>query len=213
VRNAFRRITRLLLMLTLPLAVGVLLFNRDLVTTWVGAGQYGGQLLTASLSAYCVIVSLQRVAIVYWFVFGWMRLLTVTCLLQGAVNFGLAFYLSKTLGIGGITLALVVVVVPQTIMLWRRLGNFLEVNVLALLAESLARTALPLLAASIAGWQVHRFVHIAQRHFFSLAAELAAFAIVYALAAYPLVLIKQDREQIKSHLGSLLLRASALPPR
>ena len=207
IRNALRRITRLLLMLTLPLAVGVLMFNRDLVTTWVGAGQYGGTLLTASLAAYCVIVSLQRIAIVYWFVFGWMRLLTITCLLQGVANLGLAFCLSKTLGIGGITLALVIIIMPQTIILWHRLGKFLEINVIALLGESIARTAVPLLAASIAGWEAHRFVIIAQHRFASLAAELGAFAIVYAVAAYPLVLVKQDRDQIKSHLGSLLVRA------
>jgi O-antigen/teichoic acid export membrane protein len=209
VRNALRRITRLLLALTLPLAAAVLLFNRDLVATWVGPAQYGGALLTASLAAYCVVVSLQRIAIVYWFVFGWMRLLTITCLLQGAANFGLAFYLSKTLGIGGITLALVVVILPQTVMLWHRLGKFLEVSVPALLGESIARAALPLAAASIAGWQAHRFVVIAQHRFVGLAAELAAFALVYAVAAYPLVLLKQDRDQIKGHLGGLLARAWA----
>lgn len=205
--NALRRIIRLLLTLSLTLAAGVLLFNRDLVTTWVGAGQYGGPLLTASLAAYCVVVALQRTAIVYWFAFGWLRLLSITFLLQGAANFGLAYYLSKTLGIGGITLALVVVILPQTIMLWRRLGKFLGVNILALLGESVARTAAPLAAAAIAGAQVHRFVHIAQRHFLGLAAELAAFAVVYAAAAYPLVLLKEDRRQLKSHLRGMLARA------
>jgi O-antigen/teichoic acid export membrane protein len=211
VQNALRRITRLLLMLTLPLSVGVLMFNRDLVTTWVGAGQYGGTLLTASLAAYCVVISLQRVVIVYWFAFGWMRLLTITCLLQGAANFGLAFYLSKVLGIGGITLALVVVILPQTFLLWHRVGKFLEVNVITLLAECFARAILPLAVAAFAGWQASRFVTIGRHHFWDLAAELAAFVVAYAATAYPLVLLKQDREQIKSYVGSLLVRKRTAP--
>ena len=206
VRSALRRITRLLLTLTLPLSVGVLMFNRDLVTTWVGAGQYGGTLLTASLAAYCVVISLQRVVVVYWFVFGWMRLLTITCLLQGAANFGLAFYLSKIFGIGGITLALVVIILPQTVMIWYRVGKFLDINVIPLLGDCIARTALPLAAAAIAGWGASRFVTIGRHRFIDLAMELAAFAVVYAVAAYPLALLKEDREQIKSHLRGILVR-------
>ncbi|MGB0122318.1 MAG: oligosaccharide flippase family protein, partial [Silvibacterium sp.] len=57
-RSALLRITRLLMGLTLPLAVGALLFNRDLVTTWVGPRQYAGTLLTASLAGFCVVASI-----------------------------------------------------------------------------------------------------------------------------------------------------------
>ena len=101
-RSALLRITRLLMGLTLPLAVGALLFNRDLVTTWVGPRQYAGTLLTASLAGFCVVASIQRVAIDYSFVFGWIRLLTVTSLLQGIANFGLAFFFARLFGLGGI---------------------------------------------------------------------------------------------------------------
>ena len=143
-RGALRRITRLLLALTLPLATGVLLFNHDLVTTWVGGQQYAGMLLTASLAAFCIIVSLQRVAISYSFTFGWMRLLTTTALIQGLANFGLGILFAKLFGLGGITLALVIVVLPQSVILWHRVGRFLEVNVPSLLGGCMARALVPL---------------------------------------------------------------------
>jgi O-antigen/teichoic acid export membrane protein len=199
-RQVLHRLTRLLLTLTLPLAVGVLLFNRDLVITWVGPHQYAGTLLTASLSAFCVIATIQRLAIDYAFTFGWMRLLTATAFLQGVANFGLAFLLAKHLGMGGITLALSIVVVPQTVILWQKVGRFLKVNVLALLGECLLRAIVPLSAASLVGWGiVHRLVTIRQHVFFPLLAETLSFTLVYGALAYVFMLVAHDRDEIKRY--------------
>ncbi len=199
-RGALKRITRLLLVLTLPLATGVLLFNHDLVITWVGGQQYAGMLLTTSLAAFCIIVSLQRVAINYSFTFGWMRLLTTTALIQGLANFGLGILFAKLFGLGGITLALVIVVLPQTVILWHRVGRFLEVNVPRLLGGCVMRALVPLGGGAVCGLLVHRMVVIRQRHFSGLLAEVFAFILVYSTLAYPLLLFDQDRAEIKRYL-------------
>lgn len=211
--NALRRITRLLLALTLPLATGVLLFNRDLVIVWVGLRQYAGTLLTASLAAFCIIVSLQRVAVIYSFSFGWMRVLTTTGLVQGVANFGLAYFLAKRFGLGGITLSLVIVVLPQTFILWQRVGRFLELNIITLLGACFLRAVIPLGAAAAAGLLVHRIVVIAQRHFIGFTAETLAFLVVYALLAYPLVLADHDRREIARYLSVFLVRSKQIPRR
>ncbi|HEX3435183.1 MAG TPA: hypothetical protein VHT24_00330 [Pseudacidobacterium sp.] len=212
-RSTLHRILRLLLALTLPLATGVLLFNQDVVITWVGPKQYAGTLLTASLAAFCIIVAIQRMAITYSFVFGWMRLLTTTALIQGAANFGLAFYLAKQLGLGGITLALVIVVLPQTIILWHRIGRFLEVNVTGLLGGCVTRSLIPLGCAAVCSFLVHRMVVIGQRHFLALLAEMLAFTLVYAVLAYPLVLFEHDRTEVKRYLRSFAGRGKSMPRR
>lgn len=200
VRNALLRITRLLITLMLPLAVGALLFNRDLVTTWVGPGQYAGFLLTASLAIFCIVSSIQRIAIDYSFTFGWMRLLTVTSLLQGIANFGLAFFFEKLFGLGGITLALALIIMPQTVVLWHRIGRFLEVNVIAQCGECFLRALVPLSAATLVGWGVvHRFVGIHKHAFVPLLAEMLAFTIVYFALAYIFMLSDRDRDDVKRY--------------
>ena len=202
-QNALRRITRLLLALTLPLATGVLLFNRDLVITWVGAKQYAGFLLTASVSAFCVVAAFQRVAVLYSFSFGWVRLLNVTGLLQGVANFGLGYLLAKWLGLGGISLALVIVIVPQTVFLWHKVGKFLQVGGFALLSSCLLRALLPLAAASACGLLVHGFVVIGRHHFSALLAECFAFLSVYILLGWRFILFEQDRTLLLSWARSL----------
>ncbi len=213
-RSALLRITRLLMGLTLPLAVGALLFNRDLVTTWVGPRQYAGTLLTASLAGFCVVASVQRVAIDYSFVFGWMRLLTTTSLLQGIANFGLAFLFAKLFGLGGITLALTIVLLPQTVILWRRVGRFLKVNVVALYGECFLRALIPLSAAALVSWgTVHRFARIRQHAFFPLLAEIIVFTLVYGALAYPLMLFDHDRREIRRYGRNFVNRGRSVGQR
>ena len=201
-RNALLRITRLLMTLMLPIAVGAILFNRDLVTAWVGPREYGGTLLTVSLAAACLVASVQRVVIDYSFAFGWMRLLTVTSLLQGIANFGLGLLLAKLFGIGGIMLALAIVSLPQAVILWRRVGRFLKVNVIALYGECLLRSLIPLSAAALVSWGlVHRFISIRKHSFGPLGAEMLAFTLVYLVLAYIFMLSGQDRNDVTRYGG------------
>jgi len=206
-RNALLRITRLLMTMTLPLAVGTLLFNRDLVTTWVGPRQYAGNLFTWSLAGFCVIASIQRLVIDYSFVFGWMRILSVLTILQGIVNFGLAFLLARFFGLGGIMLALTLVIVPQTVILWHRVGRFFELNPLTLFGGYFLRASIPLAAASlVASGIVHRHVEIRQHAFLPLLTEILTFTVVYGALAYPLMLFAHDRAEIRRYGRSIVTR-------
>lgn len=197
VRQTFIRLVRVLLTMVLPLAAGVLLFNHDMVVSWVGPKQYAGTLLTAALSAYCVLNGLQGIAIQYAVVFGWMRFLAVTSVLQGLVNFGLGLYLGRLLGLGGITLALVIVILPVVVILSFKIGRFLDLSVGRLLAGCALRAAIPLIAASAVGYFAHSFVHVRTHHFGGFVVEGSSFVTVYFLLAYFMTMAGEDREILK----------------
>jgi O-antigen/teichoic acid export membrane protein len=193
VRTSFSRITRLQLLFGFPLAAGILLFNRDLISAWVGPKQYAGVLLTVALGIYCMVSGLQGIAIRFSYVFGWMRLLAVTSILQGFANFGLGLYLGRTLGLGGISLALLIVVMPQLFILLRRIGNALRLNVVTLLVGCTLKAVIPLAAAFAVGLLAHRFVQIRVHHFGGFLAETVPFIFVYFSLAYFIYLTDQDR--------------------
>lgn len=212
-RYVFTRLMRLMLIMTLPLAAGVYLFNRDLVVTWVGAQQYAGNLLTVSVALYCTVYAVQGIAILFSFVFGWVRLLAITSLLQGAANFGLGYYLGRKLGLGGISLALVLVLMPQLLILLRKLNVTLSVNIAALLGKITVRAIIPIAAASAAGLFVHSLVSIAHRHYSGLIFECLAFTAVYAVAAYFLMMTKQDHGDIQRYFSILMNKRKSLQAR
>jgi O-antigen/teichoic acid export membrane protein len=206
VRQTFIRLMRVLLLMILPLSVGVLLFNRDIVVSWVGPQQYAGTLLTVALSAYCVVNGLQGIAIQYSVVFGWVRFLAISCILQGLANFGLGFYLGRSIGLGGITLALVIVVLPQVVILLHKIGRYLDLHVARLLAGWAVRSAIPLAAASVVGLAAHRFVHIRTHHFGGFLIEGCAFSAVYFTLAYFMFMADQERNDLKRFVRIVLAK-------
>jgi len=213
VRNAFVRLCRLLLLFNLPLAIGVLIFNRDLVVTWVGEQQYAGTLLTASLAAFCVVNAIQRLVILFAFIFGWVRLLSMTAFIQGVTNFGLAFYLGKHMGLGGITLALVIVLLPQLVILIRKISERLTVNVVGVLGNTALRSLVPLAVAAGFGLLVHAHVVIARKHFVGLLAEIGTFAVVYGVLAWFFMMSDQDHNDARRFTIGAVSRFRRRPAR
>jgi O-antigen/teichoic acid export membrane protein len=205
-RKAFLRLVRLLLLMSMPMAIGVLLFNRDVVTTWVGAQQYAGPLLTGSLSIYCLTLGIQNLVILIAFVFGWVQLLSITALLQGLANFALAFYFGRRFGVGGITLALVVVLMPQLILLLKKIDRSLKISSTLFIGRCVLQSAIPLALASALSYAVHRYVRIAHRHYGSLLSELIVFVGVYCILAWHFQLAKEDRDDSRRYATAIFAK-------
>jgi O-antigen/teichoic acid export membrane protein len=207
VRQAFSRITRLQLLFGFPLALGVLLFNHDLITTWVGSGQYAGLLLTASLAVYCLFSGLVGIAIRFAYVFGWMRVLASTSILQGLANFGLGLFLGRRIGLGGIALALAIVLLPQLAILLFMIGKFLQINVARLLARCTIRSVIPLAVASLGSLLAHSVVQIHVHHFGAFLGETLPFVALYFPLAYFFYMHDQDRNDAKRFFSAAIGRS------
>jgi O-antigen/teichoic acid export membrane protein len=212
-RNVFLRLVRLLLIMAMPMSIGVLLFNRDVVVTWVGEQQYAGTLLTVSLSIYCVTLGIQNLAILFAFVFGWVRMLSITAILQGLANLALAFYFGKRFGVGGITLALLVVLLPQLALLLHKIDRYLGIGSIRFILRCVLQSALPLALASASSYAVHQVISIAHKHYASLLAELGTFAIVYGLLAWYFQLSDEDRADGRRYLSAIGARLNQLTSR
>lgn len=196
-RSAFVRLTRVSLLLVAPLAVGSICFNRDLVTCWVGRSQFGGSLLTITLALFCVLESMRGIGSLFAVAQGWTRLLTITSLFQGFANIGLAMLFSKLFGIGGIPLALCVAVLPQVVILFRRISSTLEVSAVSVITTTILRLLLPLSIASLLGYLVHKAVRIGYHSPLGLIAECCVFLLGYVSVAYPASLHEQERREVK----------------
>lgn len=209
-KRAYLRLTRIILFLTLPLALGVLLYNRDLVTCWVGSQQYAGNLLSATLAAFLVLDCIRVLSVLIAFAQGWVRLLTATALIQGIANLGFGFLFGKWLGLGGVTLALSIVGLPQLILLGRKMEKTFSLGIVPHIAKNLLRLTIPLASAGLASRFVHSRVTIAHRHFGGLLLECAVFLVIYLSCAYPLALHPQDRDDIGRYLWSALRRGKRI---
>jgi hypothetical protein len=110
------------------------------------------------------------------------------------------------MGLGGITLALVIILLPQVFILIQRISRYLGLNIAGLLAKTILRSLVPLAAAASLGLLVHAHVVIARRHFVGLLAELGVFAIVYALLAWFFLMTTDDHHDARRFTNSVLSR-------
>ncbi len=209
----FVRLLRLMLMMTFPLAVGTVLFNKDVVTCWVGYPLYAGSLMSNSLAVYIGISAIQGIVIVFCFAIGWVRLLAASSLLVGITNFGLGMLLGHLLGLGGITLSLVIVMIPQVAVLLFKLDRTFGINSLAVLGNLILRSILPLGLASAAALYVHNRVIIARHHFAGLTLECLTFAALYSLAAYFLMMNQEDQTDSRRYLSKIVSAGRSLHAR
>ncbi|MDR3414448.1 MAG: hypothetical protein P4L87_26380 [Formivibrio sp.] len=208
-RNAFIRLTRIILLFALPLAAGTIIFNRDLVVAWVGLPQYAGGLFTVSLALFCVILIVQRQLIVYSFAFGWIRLLMVTALLQGAANLALAFYLTRFMGLSGITIALLISTIPQTIILWLKVTKRLGVDTRDLIVDCFKRVTIPLVLASAAGLLAQRLFTVGYHDIMGLLFVTAPFGLTYTAIAYSWSIEPRERDAISGKVRQIFKALSA----
>jgi hypothetical protein len=186
------------------------LFNRDVVTSWVGKLQYGGDLLTYTLALFCVLNGVRGICTLFAFAQGWMGLLGSTAVVQGAAGFGLGYWMGKELGLGGITLALSLVCLPQIFLLLRKIEQTYSIGVAAHFMGILLRLLIPLAAATAAGEVVHFRVKIAEHHFLGVTLECLAFLAAYCLAGYPLALHREDRADVRRYAHSVLRMGTQL---
>ncbi|MGC8549294.1 MAG: hypothetical protein ACP5M4_06310 [Acidobacteriaceae bacterium] len=206
----FVRLLRLMLMMTFPLAVGVILFDKDVVTCWVGAPLYAGALMSNALGLYISLSAIQGIVIVFCFAIGWVRLLAASSFLVGITNFGLGLLLGHLLGLGGIMLSLVLVMIPQVLVLLSRLDRTLEVNTLAVVGKLFLRSIIPLGLASLSALFVHSKVVIAKHHFSGLLLECLTFVILYSPVTYLLVMNHQDQADFQRYLSKAVFGARRL---
>jgi O-antigen/teichoic acid export membrane protein len=145
-RRTFLRMHRLTANLALPLAAGVLLFNRSLVSLWVGHRQDGGELMSAAVAALALAVSLEHVNVVFAMALGLEQAVMRFALAEAAIAVALSCVLGRLWGAGGIPAAVALAIVPKTLYLQTVLAARLGVGH----AEYLKACVLPAAAATMA---------------------------------------------------------------
>ena len=199
VTAAFIRIQHLTTMLTLPLAFGVLLFNRDLVTAWVGPAQYGGTVMSFGLALFCLIIGVQHMTNLFSFVFGWVRIVSIAILFEAIANIGFGLLLGHWIGIGGIFYATTIVITPFTIYLLIRLGRELNFNPVTLMLASFGRPLIPGILGACGAMLVHHYLAGGNR-FVLLISECVTFVVIYGVGAYFMAMSDQDRQELRRYL-------------
>ena len=196
--NAYLRLLRYSLLLVLPLAIGLLGFNRCAIEVWVGQAQYAGNLLTSAVAVFAVTQVIIHINGVMLIVYGDIRVMSAIFLCSGIVKVIMAFWLGRIIGLQGVMIANAIVDIPAFVYLnyrvWRLLGLSVRKVGLNVILPALKSNVLTLLVLIV----VLLKPPFATWPLFLLWSSI--FALIWALGTAIEGLLSAERDMIRSYV-------------
>ncbi|MGA2171199.1 MAG: MATE family efflux transporter [Terracidiphilus sp.] len=160
-RNNILKIHRYTLTMAFGLGGALLLFNRPLITLWVGSQRYAGLLATVSLASFAITVSASHVNGILTMATGRIRTLSIVALCEGGLNLVLSLFFGRHFGAGGVMLGSAVSNLVSTTYLQFRFSSDLAVSGRLYLRNCLLPALPSVLAACVVGGALSRSLGLA----------------------------------------------------
>lgn len=127
-RTAYLRILRYSMLLAFPLAIGIVGFNQNAVSLWVGREQFAGDVMTLALAVFVLTQVASHtnamIALVAGKIRGWATL-AIVC---SAVSLVLSYWMGKYLGMQWVMVAIAIMDVPIAAFLFQRALGSLRIQ-------------------------------------------------------------------------------------
>lgn len=127
--NAYLNLLRYSLLLAIPLAIGLIGFNRWAITLWVGEVQYAGNLFTLSLAVFSITQVVIHLNCIVLVAFGDVKAMSAFSVFGGIMKVVSAFWLGRKLGLEGVMAANAFVDIFGILYFTNRVFRKMEVSV------------------------------------------------------------------------------------
>jgi O-antigen/teichoic acid export membrane protein len=198
-RAAYLNILRYSLLLTIPISIGIVTFNKAVITAWVGANQFAGSIMSFALAGFVLTQVINHINAMITLAVGNMRNWMLISLTTGIITITLAFYLGKLFGMQFVMVVIAVMDIPAFIFLMRRSFTGLDLTYsqvysVAILPVILAVLPLLVWAGFVVGTnQIQSLI--------SLIACIVVFGFLWLLGLFTLGISKLERKLIRTKLG------------
>lgn len=105
ITSVYLRLLRYSLILVIPLAIGLVAYNRYAITLWVGETQYGGDYLTIGLAVFAITQVIIHLNCIFMVAYGDIKVMSVFFLISGVLKVFIAYWFGRLIGLQGIMLA------------------------------------------------------------------------------------------------------------
>jgi len=201
-RNAYYKLIKYGLVLSLGLGLGLLVLSRSLITLWVGEGQYAGNVMTVSLALFAIGTVINHVNALVLVAYGAVRLMSIISIVGGVCNLGLSLLLGKMLGLQGVMVASAVVETVVAGVLCVYGLSFMKINILSLWRKAVA----PALLANIFMIPVVAFMYLYNQtvSWYMLTLWSLVFMATWTVGTVTVGLDKGELNQIRDYFRRMV---------
>lgn len=202
-RDIFLRLSRYTLILVVLLLIGFLLFNKLVVTLWVGEAQYAGNSTNTALTLFAVMIAAGYVGNAFVMAKGRIRTLSYLSLGESIIHLTLAFWLGHYWGLAGVAWGSVIAHIPTFFYLQWRGQQIVGVNGLMFLKRVLIPLAIPSMILLLFQfiWLKCIFLNI----WYIILFNLFSIVIIYSIAIYIFSLTAIERRKIADSIRMAFL--------
>lgn len=208
-RRSFLKLHRVSNLLALPIAAGVLLLNRELITLWLGKTQYAGDAMTMALAAFILLTTVNHLTYIVFIASGRLLFFGIVGIVEGLTNLALSLWLGKVYGLSGVMWSSVIANGPATALVlyvsMRRLG----IRLPEYLGYCLLRPLIPAVCGLAAGWLAGKA--LTGGSWLALLCQGALLVAVYCAVAYLVGFTSQEREWLRGRCLALWRRKRQSP--
>jgi O-antigen/teichoic acid export membrane protein len=198
-RAAYLNILRYSLLLAIPISIGIITFNKSVITAWVGTNQFAGSVMSFALAGFVLTQVINHINAMVTLAIGNMRNWMLMSLITGFTTIALAYYLGKLFGMQFVMVVIAVMDIPAFIFLMRRSFagldlTYSEVYSIAILPVILSILPLLVWAGFVIGTnQIESLI--------SLIVCIVIFGLLWLLGLFTLGISKLERKLIRAKLG------------
>jgi O-antigen/teichoic acid export membrane protein len=201
VMSAYLRLLRYSLLLAIPLAIGIVGFNKGIITAWLGVSQYAGSVMSLALAGYVLTQVVNHLNAMITLAVGNMRYWTSISVVTGLSTITLAFTFGKFFGMQWVMVAIAVMDLPTFVFLTRRAFAGLNLSY----GRAWREAILPAVLAAMPIFCWVGFVVSTDKvtNLQTLITCIAVFTVLWLLGLYALGINQFERRSIKSKLGMI----------
>ena len=129
-KSAYLKIMRYSLLLAIPLAIGVIGFNEAVITAWVGAAQYAGNIMSLAIAAFVLTQVVNHINAMIMLATGNMQRWSAVSIGTSLMSLVLSYCLGKMFGMQWVMVAIALMDIPNAIFLFKR--SLSGINLLAM---------------------------------------------------------------------------------
>lgn len=135
-RAAYLKLLRYSLLLVFPLSIGIIGFNKEAITAWVGASQYAGSIMSLALAVFAITQVVNHINAMITLAVGNMKRWSTVSIATSLTSLVLSYLLGKLYGLQWVMVGIALMDFPNTVFLFRRSLMGLQLQVVRLLNEA-----------------------------------------------------------------------------
>lgn len=196
--SAYLKLLRYSLLLALPLSVGIIGFNRGVISAWVGPVQFAGDLMSLALALFVTTQVINHLNAMVTLAVGNMRHWSMVSIITSTVSLGLSYWFGKIFGMQWVMVAIALMDLPNAVFLFYRCLEGLKISVRRLWHEACE----PALLASLPLCMLVVYLKIMDpmATVYSVISYVALFITLWGVCVFTMGLNISEKELLKKNV-------------